>query len=93
MKVELKKVDVHVDGHFWRSGSVLNDTIGAGCDKLVIHFEVESDEDPALIAAVLRNSHKGCYVRGAIGVQIEDTLNVNGVPFDFNAYPHPHRDE
>ena len=47
----------------------------------------------ALIAAVLRNSHKGCYVRGAIGVPIEDTLNVNGVPFDFNAYPHPHRDE
>ena len=93
MKVELKKVDVHVDGHFWRSGSVLNVTIGAGCDKLVIHFEVESDEDPALIAAVLRNSQKGCYVRGAIGVPIEDTLNVNGVPFDFNAYPHPHRDE
>ena len=53
MKVELKNVAVHVDGHFWRSGSVLNDTIEAGCDKLVIHFEVESDEDPALIAAVL----------------------------------------
>lgn len=92
MKVQLSSVDVRVDGHFWRTGSVLNDTIEAGCDKLVIHFEVESDEDPALIAAVLRNSRKGCYVRGAIGVPIEDTLSVNGEPFDFDAYLHPHRD-
>ena len=89
MKVPLGSVSVHVDGHFWRTGSVLNDTIEAGCDKLVIHFEVESDQAPALIAAVLRNSRKGCYVRGAIGVPIEDTLSVNGKPFDFNAYPHP----
>ena len=92
MKVHLSKVDVHVDGHFWRAGSVLNNTIEAGCDKLVVHFEVESDEDPALIAAVLRNSRKGCYVRGALGVPIEDTLTVNGEPFDFDAYPHPPRD-
>ena len=92
MKVHLASVAVNVDGHFWRAGSVLNDTIEAGCDKLVIHFEVESDEDPARIAAVLRNPHKGCYIRGAIGVPIEDTLTVNGRPFDFTAYPHPYQD-
>ena len=64
MKVNLTSVNVHVEGHFWRSGAVMNDTIDCGCEKLVVHFEVESPDEPAAVARVLRNSRKGCSCGG-----------------------------
>jgi len=75
--------------HFDIRGSVLAETIQTGCQKVITHYDIESPDDPARIAAVLRNARNGCWVRAAVAnpVSFEDTTTVNGQAFDVNALP------
>ena len=89
MKVSIDKVRAHITGQFAVAGSVLANTIEAGCEKIDISYEVESSEDPARVAAVLANARNGCFIRQAVskGVPISDSLTLNGNSFDFYSYP------
>lgn len=89
MKVEIEKVKAHIAAHFFVGGSVLNNTVLGGCEKIEISYEIESSDDPARVAAVLTNARNGCFIRQAVsgGVPIEDSLTLNGKPFDFFSYP------
>jgi hypothetical protein len=86
MKVNISKVKAHVAVHLDISGSVLAGTIKAGAPKVVTSYEIESPDDPAKVASVLRNARNGCWVRAAVSnpVPFEDTLTLNGKVFDLN---------
>ena len=51
--------------------------------------ELDSDAEPAVIAAMLRNCSNGCYAEQMIRqpVPIEETFLVNGEPFRVEDYP------
>ena len=83
MKVNVTKVRAEAAVHFDISGSVLAGTIKAGAPKVVTRYEIESPEDPAKVAAMLRNAKNGCWVRAAIAnpTPFEETLTLNGKAF------------
>ena len=93
MKVSLGKVQAHIALSVGAEGSVLAQTIQARADKIAIHYDIESDEEPSRIAGLIRNARNGCYVRQTIGNPdiFDDTINLNGQPFDLDAYPPPAR--
>ena len=89
LNVNITKVRAHIVARFQVEGSLLQDTVLGGCAKIETDYQVESDDDPARVAAVLRNARSGCFIRQAVahGVPFEDKLSLNGQAFDFNAYP------
>ncbi len=91
MKVSLGKVQAHIELNVGVEGSVLAQTIKARADKIVIRYDIESDEEPAKLAGLIRNARNGCYVRQTIGNPeiFEDTITLNGEPFDMESYPPP----
>ena len=93
MKVNLGQVKAHIALHVATEGSVLAQTVHARADKLVIHYEVESHEEPAKIAGLMRNARNGCYVRQTINNPglFHDTMNLNGQSFNLDDYPPPSR--
>ncbi len=56
MKVNLGQVKAHIALHVATEGSVLAQTVQARADKLVIHYEVESTDEPAKVAGLMRNA-------------------------------------
>ncbi len=80
MNVSNDKVKAHVSLHLELSGSVLEGSIQARVPRVETHFEIESEEDPDKVAAVLRNAKAGCYMRAALTapVVIDDTTRLNG---------------
>jgi hypothetical protein len=80
MKVNITKVRAHIAIHFDLRGSVLAQTIQAGCPKVVTSYHSESPDDQAKVAAVLRNARHGCGVRAAVTnpVPFEDAITLNG---------------
>ena len=91
MKVELGQVKANIGFSVSSEGSVLRQTIQAKADKIVIHYDVESGESPERVAGLMRNARNGCYARQSFGRPelFEDTINLNGEPFDLEAYPAP----
>ena len=89
MKVNITKVRAHVAVHLELSGSVLAQTVQAACPKVVTTYDVESPDDTARVAAVLRNARNGCWVRAAVTspVPFEDTISLNGRPMELDDYP------
>lgn len=89
MKVTISKVRAHVDAHIELSGSVLAGTVKAGCLKVETRYEVESPDDKARVALLLRNARNGCWVRAAIAnpVPFEDSVILNGEPLNLPDTP------
>lgn len=93
MKVNLGLVKATIGFSVSSQGSVLAQTVQAKADKIVIHYDVESTDSAERVAGLLRNARNGCYARQSIGRPelFEDTINLNGQPFDLAAYPPPSR--
>ena len=89
MKVNITKVRAEASVRFDISGSVLAGTILAGAPKVVTKYEIESPDDPAKVAAMLRNAKNGCWVRAAVinPTPFEETLTLNGQPLTLNGQP------
>ncbi len=91
MKVDLTKARAHIALHVAVEGSVLAQTIQARADKIEIHFDIQSNDEPARVAGLVRNARNGCYVRQTInrlGLFV-DTISLNGQPFNPDDYPPP----
>lgn len=91
MKVDLTKAQAHIALHVAAEGSVLAQTIQARADKIEIHFDIQSNDEPSRVAGLVRNARNGCYVRQTInrpGLFV-DTINLNGQPFNPDDYPPP----
>ncbi len=83
MKVKFGKIKAHIAIRFDLDGSVLAGTIKASTPKVVTSYEIESPDDPAKVAAVLRNARNGCWVRSAVAepVAFEESITLNGSAF------------
>ena len=86
MKVNITKVRAEVSVHFELSGSVLAGTIQAAAPKVETRYEIDSPDDPAKVAAMLRNAKNGCWVRAVVATPtpFEETLTLNGQPFSLD---------
>lgn len=81
------RCSVYVD--FEAGGSVLAGTIESWCRGVSTEVEIESDESPELIAAILHNADSGCYIRSAIRspTEMRTAVELNGAPLDLSEYP------
>ncbi len=84
MKVEIRKARVKVTARFKNEGSVLRETIDAQGVGFETDLDVESGAPPKRVAAVVRNSEKGCYVMQTIlkPTPVETRVTLNGADFD-----------
>jgi hypothetical protein len=82
MKVEIRKARVRVVMRNKQEGSVLEGTVHAACLGFETHLEVESDEAPDRVSALVRQAENGCYTMQALlnPVPFERTVTVNGAP-------------
>ncbi len=93
MKVQLRKVWAHIAYHVSAEGSMLAQTVQARADSIEIHYDIESSDEPAKVAGLMRNARNGCYVRQTINRPglFHDTVSLNGKPFDLDDYAAPVR--
>lgn len=84
MKVEIAKARAHITGRFITEGSVLAGTIHARCLGVEARLEVESPEEPARVAALVRTAERGCYVLQSLlePVPVHRAVTLNGEPLD-----------
>lgn len=89
LKVQIDGARCSVKAHWTSEGSVFAGTISSTCHAVETHTEVDSPDDPARVAALLRNAEGGCYAQSAIQqpVPVTSTASFNGEPFDFEQYP------
>ena len=89
MKVELTGARCHVKVYWTSEGSVFAGTISSKCHAVEMHTEVESDDDPPLVAALIMNAEGGCYAQSALvePVPVTSTATLNGEDFTFTDYP------
>ncbi len=93
MKVDITSARVHVTVRFTREGSVLAQTIRAGAEGIETRLEVESPDEPAKVAGVVRNAENGCYVMQSLAnpTHVATSVALNGAELDLAAYPPPAR--
>ena len=91
MKVHFDSVKGSVGLHVGAEGSVLRQTVKARAERIDVHYDIESREEPEKVAGVLRNARNGCYVRQTVSTAdlFNDTLTLNGSPFNLEDYPPP----
>ena len=84
MKVKIDKARVQVTARFKNEGSVLRETIDAQGVGFETKLDVQSAAPPERVAAVVRNSEKGCYVMQTIlkPTPVETRVTLNGADFD-----------
>jgi hypothetical protein len=89
LKVTYSKLRCHVAAHWTSQGSVFNGTISSTCHGIETRVEIDSDDDPAYLAALVRNAEGGCYAQAALTqpVDVTGSVQLNGSPFDYEQYP------
>lgn len=89
LKVNFGGIRGEVSAHWTSEGSVLAGTTSSKCHSVEVRTEIESNDDPALIAAVVRNAEGGCYAEAALQepVPIHKSVVLNGDALDYEAYP------
>ena len=82
MKVSVNKARVHVTMRNKTEGSVLQGSVKASCLGIESQLELESDESPERVAAMIRNAENGCFTMQALlqPVRLTSTVTLNGSP-------------
>jgi hypothetical protein len=82
LKVRVEKMTMRVVARFRVTGSVLQDTIDGEMLGAETILELESPDDPAQVARVIRNAERGCFVMQALlrPVPIITSTVLNGAP-------------
>jgi hypothetical protein len=80
MKIDVDRARVHVRMRNKSEGSVLQGTVEAACLGFETRLELESDEPPDRIRALLRNAEHGCFTFQALlrEVTISSSIILNG---------------
>ena len=89
LKVEFTSARCTVKAHWTSQGSVFAGTISSTCHGVETHVEIDSTDDVARVAALLRNAEGGCYAQSAIQqpVPVTGTATLNGDPINYEDYP------
>jgi len=84
MKTKIENAKVFVKARFKSEGSVLRETVQAQGLGFETRLELQSQETPEKVAAVVRNAENGCYVMQTIlkPTPVERRFTLNGAPFD-----------
>ena len=84
MKTKINKARVFVTGKYKAEGSVLRESVKAVGLGFSTRLELDSDEPPERIAAVVRNAENGCYVMQCLlnPVPVERIVKLNGSEFN-----------
>jgi hypothetical protein len=82
MKTPIQKARVHVAMKNKTAGSVLQGTVKAACLGIETRVELDSDQPPDRVAAVVRNAENGCFTMQALlsPVEITRSVTLNGAP-------------
>ena len=82
MKIAVRKARVHVGMRNKQEGSVLQGSVKAACLGIETRLDLESEEPPERIAALVRNAENGCFTMQALLAPVELTRSVtlNGAP-------------
>ena len=89
LKVDLESASCEVKAHWTSSGSVFAGAISSTCHWVETNLVIESDADPARVAALVRNAEGGCYAQSALQqpVPVTGTVLFNGTELDYTNYP------
>lgn len=89
LKVEFTAARCTVKAHWSSTGSVFAGTISSTCHGIETHVEIDSTDDVARVAALLRNAEGGCYAQAAMEqpVAVTGTATLNGAPIKYEEYP------
>lgn len=89
LKIDIKSATCRVKAHWTSEGSVFLGTIESTCHAVETLVEIESDDDPARVAALVRNAEGGCYAQSAIQrpVPVTGSVTLNGSPLEYDEYP------
>lgn len=78
-KLAIRNEKVVVTAHFHEQGSVLKGDAEGFCDGFDIEILIESDEDPEVIAELIRLSRQLCFtekaLEGSVPVKVRQQLN------------------
>ena len=66
LKVRVERMKMHVVARYRVTGSVLQDTIEGEMLGAETTLEIDSPDDPARVARVIRNAERGCFVMQAL---------------------------
>jgi hypothetical protein len=84
LKVTVTGMRMKVTARFRVDGSVLDDTIQSQMLGAETTLEIDSPDPPDLIAKVVRNAERGCFVMQALQhpVPVTGRTILNGTPLD-----------
>lgn len=86
MKVSVRKACVHVSMRNRQEGSVLQGTVKTICLGIETRLELDSDELPERVVALVRNAENGCFTMQAlmtpVPITIAVTLNGTSLPIE-----------
>ena len=93
MKIKINKARVFVKAKFKSEGSVLAETVKAQGLGFETRLELQSNEPPERVAAVVRNAENGCYVLQSLlnPVPVERKFALNGTEFSPEEFPRKRR--
>jgi organic hydroperoxide reductase OsmC/OhrA len=80
LKVQIDTVRMKVTVRYRVEGSVLANTVKGQCLGVEAELRLESGEDPAKVARVVRNAENGCFVHQALTnpVPVRGNVLLNG---------------
>lgn len=89
LKVTIDALRIRTRASWHSEGSVLAGTIASRCEGVESDIEIESPNDPALVAALVHSARGGCYAEAALTrpVQVTAAATLNGRPLDYARYP------
>ena len=88
MKTKIDTARVFVKAKFKSEGSVLAETVKAESLGFETRLELQSEESPERVSAVVRNAENGCYVLQSLlrPVPVKRKFALNGSEFDPEAF-------
>lgn len=84
MKLKVKKANCHVEFDYVLSGSVLKGTVKTTWKAVTTRLDIDSEEPPAKIAALVRNAKGGCFAENLVVQQVplRGTVFLKGRPIE-----------
>ena len=78
-KVSYEVARVAIEATFRDEGSVLQGTVAAHTDEVIVRLDIESNDDPEAVRELVRISENGCWVlrslQNPVNVVTSTTLN------------------
>ncbi|MBI3126485.1 MAG: hypothetical protein HYZ11_02640 [Candidatus Tectomicrobia bacterium] len=84
MKLKVRKASCHVEFDYLLAGSVLKGTVKTTWKGVTTRLDIDSEEPPEKIAALVRNAKGGCFAENLVTQQVSlhGAVFLNGRPVE-----------